>query len=385
MAPFNDDQNGNGRRRRGMSFASSGLVTALSLVVVLGVLGVVWQAHMHGKIHKMTTPEIAPDTSPTARPGGQDVLRLMRSEHAAETGSQISSAMLLPGAGMAVLQVNLNVPAHGQLPVLLGTEEASLADQVDPQTFAPRAGLELSPFSVLIQAPSGSGWGPATELVTNRPAQLVSSDFLPDGSMASATFAAAPPAASDGHVSPPSGIETKITTTLTGRGMDLNVAATNNNDTPRALVISWQAHFAGAKAGLSGMSVLAPQTMMPSTTGGEAGSAASREASRTIPLGNLDLHEVFTGLRYSYLSQGPEIRLRNPQDGYVVRLTAMTPSIRSMQVDAAKDGKGVTIAVSTAAGASPEQARTVVGPHETVQWRVRVDGPEASVGGTPAQ
>ena len=54
-------------------------------------------------------------------------------------------------------------------------------------------------------------------------------------------------------------------------------------------------------------------------------------------------------------------------------MTAMTPSIRSMQIDAAKDGKGVVIAFSTASGDSPEQARTVVAPHETLLWRVRVD------------
>ncbi|WP_212733230.1 hypothetical protein [Terriglobus roseus] len=369
---MNENQSEGRQRRRGMSLASSGLVTALLLAVVLGVLGVVWQAHLHGKIHKMTTPEIAPDTVVAARPGGQDVLHMMRNDHAEEMTPKFSSALLLPGAGMAVLQANLNVPGHGQVPVLVGTEETSLPEQLDPQTFAPRAGLQNSPISVRTQVPDGTGWGPFTELVMNHPAQNVSSDFLPDGSTANATFPAVPPAGTDGRVPPPSGIETKVTTTLSGRGLDLTIAATNHNDTPRALAISWHAHFAAPRAGLTGMIILPPEAVTPSAS---IGSAASRAAARTVPLGAGDVHQVFTNLKYSYLSQGPEMRLRNAADGYVLRMTAMTPSIRSMRVDAAKDGKGVAIDFSTASGDSPERARTVVAPHETLLWRVRVDVP----------
>ncbi|WP_052313290.1 hypothetical protein [Terriglobus roseus] len=358
-----------------MSLASSGLVTALLLAVVLAVLGVVWKAHMRGKIHKMTTPEILPETTLAARPGGQDVVRMIRSEHAEGMAPQFSSALLLPGAGMAVLQANLNVPGRGQIPVLVGTDEASLPGQIDPLTFAPRPGLQDSPISVRVQVPNGPNWGTATELVKNRPAQTATSDFLPDGSTSTATFAAAPPAGLDGHVPAPSGIETKIVTTITGRGLDLNISATNRNDTPRAVVIEWQANFAAPQSGLSGMNVLAPETVLPSATA----------ASRALPLGEADLHAVFTGLKYSYLSQGPEMQLRNQADGYTLRLTAMTPSIRSMRMDAAKDGKSVAIVFSTTGSGSAEQSRTVVAPHETLQWRVRVDAPSDAGYRAPTQ
>ncbi len=212
----------------------------------------------------------------------------------------------------------------------------------------------------------------------NRPAQNVNSDFLPDGSTASGIFPATPSAGLDGHTPPPSGIETKISATLSGRGMDLTISATNHNDTPRALVIMWQAHFAASQAGLSGMSILPPETILASSAAASGGSAASRDAARAVSLGTRDVHEIYTGLKYSYLSQGPEMQLRNNTDGYILRLTAMTPSIRSLRVDAPKNGKGVVIAFTTAAGDTPEQSRTVVAPHETLQWRVRVDAPSSA-------
>ena len=357
-----------------MSLASSGLVTALLLAVVLGVLGVVWKAHMRGKIHKMTTTEVTPDSLPVVRPGGQDVVRMIRSEHAGEMTPEFSSALLLPGLGMAFLQATVSFPSHGPVPILLGTPEASLPDQLDPRTNAPRPGLLISPVSVRSQTGEGNQWDAPVELVMGRAAQQINSDFLPDGSTADATYAAAPPAGPDGRAIAPSGIETKISTMITSRGLDVLIAATNRTDLPRALTITWQAHFAAPASGLADMSVVPPET-----------SAAVPVAPKPVPLGAHDVHEVFTGLKYSYLSQGPAAQLRNNADGYILHLTAMTPSIRSLRVDADKDGRDVVLAFSTAGGDTPELSRTIVAPHETLQWHVRVEATSDANYTAPAQ
>jgi aldose 1-epimerase len=359
---------GNGPKR-GISLASSGLVTALILALVLGALGVVWAAHMRGKIHRLTTTEVTPDTMTVVRPGGQDVLRVNRIEHADEMTPEFSNAVMLPGYGMALLQTALTIPGRGQSPLLEGTPEADLPGKIDPYTNAIKAGLLVSPISVRSQVGDGTHWGPAVELIKGRPAQQSSNDILPDGGTVNATFASAPPPGRDGHVLAPSGVETSISTLVTGRGLDLIISARNVSDTPRALSITWEPRFVAPAAGLKSMSVVVPET---------SGEAEAKASARTLALGTRDVHELYSNLRHTYLSLGPEVQLRNATDGYTLHLTALTPSIRSLRLDAAQDGKSVLLAFSTAAGDSPEQSHTVVAPGETLQWHVRVEATSTS-------
>ena len=112
-----------GVRERGEQVARSGLVTVIALVLLLATLALIWIAHTHGRIHQMTTT-VAPEgtAAPTIRPGGQDVVRLERLERMGTMVPEFTSATLLPGDGMLMLQANLDLPGRGETPLLVGTQ-----------------------------------------------------------------------------------------------------------------------------------------------------------------------------------------------------------------------------------------------------------------------
>ena len=88
-----------------------------------------------------------------------------------------------------------------------------------------------------------------------------------------------------------------------------------------------------------------------------------------IPLDTPDFHRTWQGLKYSYLSDGPELRLHNLADAYTLRLMALTPSIRNFRVDIPQDASAVSVTFSTQ---GPDGARTVIEPGGTLQWHLRI-------------
>ena len=325
--------------------ARSGALTAMALLLLIGGVTTVYMAHMHGRIHQLiTVTEHSGATPLAARPGGQDVLHLFRAERIGSVTPDFSSATLLPGDGMMLLQTTLILPGRGDVPVLQATPDADLV----------AAGVNVSgaSFSVLSQSRAGSQWSAPVEVLAGQPASQVSSDVIPDGSRAVARFAAASASAQQG-------IEATVDTAMTGHGLDLTISATNTSNSPRLLTLSWQPRFLAPTAGMSALMVVVP--------------SSSDALPADVSLGTRNVDQVYTNLKHSFLSTGPEVRLRNRADGYTLRVTALTPSIRSLHLQAAKDGKSVLIAFSTASGKDGAESRTVVTPGETLQWRVRVE------------
>ena len=193
------------------------------------------------------------------------------------------------------------------------------------------------------------------EVLAGQPSSQVSSDIVPDGSRAVAHFAAA----ADPAPLSQQGLEVTVESSLTGHGLELMISARNSGTSPRSLTLGWEPRFLAPTAGMSALTVIAP-----SGPGG---------APTNLPLGTHDIDETYTDLKHSFLSTGPEVRLRSRADGYTLRITAVTPSIRSLHVQAAKDGKSVLLAFSTAGAKEGADSRTIVAPGETLQWRVRVE------------
>ena len=324
-------------------FARSGALTAVVLLLLLGAVTGIYMAHKQGRIHQLTTvTENGIPTAQSARPGGQDVLHLFRGERIGSVTPEFSSATLLPGDGMLLLQATLALPGRGDVPLLQATSDARLeAGQA----------IDGAAFSVLAQSRAGSQWTAPVELVAGQPAVQSSSDIVPDGSRAVAHFT--------GGAAGQQGVQVTVETSLTGRGLELTLSARNSGTSPRALTAAWQPRFLAPAAGLSALTVMAPE--------------GANGLSRELPLGARSVDETYTDLKHSFLSTGPEVRLRNHADGYTLRLTALTPSIRSLHVQAARDGQAVLLALSTAGGKDGPEARTIVAPGETLQWRVRVE------------
>ncbi len=326
----------------------SGAITPIALLLLIGGVTAVYMAHMHGRIHQLiTVTEHGSTVQVAARPGGQDLLRLLRSVRMGSVTPEFSSVTMLPGDGMMLLQTTLILPGRGDVPLLQATSEQDLA----------AAGLNIvgAPFSVVAQTRAASQWDAPVEVLAGIPSSEVSNDVIPDGSRAVAHFG---PAADPAPVSQ-QGIEVTVESALSGHGLELTLSARNSSTSPRSMTLSWQPRFLAPLAGMSAFTVFTP--------------SSSEGLPAEIALGTRNVDLTYTSLKHTFLSTGPEVRLRNRADGYTLRVTALTPSIRSLHVQAAKDGKSVLLAFSTAAGKDGPESRTIVAPGETLQWRVRVE------------
>jgi aldose 1-epimerase len=339
--------------RRGLATAwgvvsRSGALTAVTLLLLLTCVTALYMAHMGGHFHKLTTVvEHGAQNQLIVRPGGQDVLRQFRAERIGSVTPEFSSATLLPGDGMLLLQTTLLLPSRGDVPLLQSTPESNLA--------ANGVNVLGSPFSVLAQSRAGSQWDAPLELLAGQPSSHVSNDVVPDGSRAVAHFVVPVDPANPSQ----QGIEVTVESSLTGHGLDLMISARNDGTSPRSLTLAWQPRFLAPPGGMSTLTVVTQ--------------SGSKSLPTEIALGGRNLDQTFTDLKRSFLSTGPEVRLRNRADGYTLRMTALTPSIRSLHVQAAKDGKSVLLAFSTAGAADGPETRTIVAPGATLQWRVRVE------------
>lgn len=332
--------------------ARSGLVTVFGLLLVLAILGIVWMAHVQGRIHKFTTTQDLPEqVAPGIRPGGQDLVHLNRFEVAGSMVPQFTAATLAPGDGMLMLQAALNIPGHGEIPILLGTSEAEL--------MTPSTNLDGAKFSVTVQSREGSRWSIPVEMVAGRPSTHQNTAILPGGSRSEAHFSpnVSLPDGSTLHT----GVEATVSSSMTSRGLELDLSVRNISTASSGVTLTWLPRILASQAGLQGMSVLPPaQTSNPGPHSEQ-------------PLGLHGMNETFSNLQHSYLSAGPEVMLRNPADGYTLRFTALTPSIRSVHIQADALDRAVLVAFSTAGRPSSDEAQTVVAPGESLHWRLRIE------------
>ena len=353
--PVSSSYDGEKKRKKRFSLASSGLLTALILAVVLGILGAVWVAHLHGRLHKLSTAEIPPDNAVLPRPGGQDVIEVHRISPASGVTPQFVGLTVMPGVGMGILQLSLDLPGRDTHDLLVGTPITSMGPMLQPKTGALQASLKYSPISLKVFPLTGDSKG--QEILGTQPAQDARDEMTPGGAGASGDFSATPAPGPDGSVPPPSGIQTKVTATISDRGYDLSIAAKNVSDQAKSVVLSWTPQFAVPEKGLSSLHITPPET------------AENAERATEISLDTPNFHRTWQSLKYSYLSSGPELRLRNLADAYTLRLMALTPSIRNFRVDVPQDGNAVSVTFSTE---GPDGAKTVIGPGETLQWHVKI-------------
>ncbi|WP_047488659.1 hypothetical protein [Terriglobus sp. TAA 43] len=352
---MSSSNNGERRRKKRFSLASSGLLTALILAVVLGVLGIVWVAHLHGRLHKLSTVEVPPESGVLPRPGGQDVIEVHRISPASGVTPQFVGLSVMPGVGMGILQLSLDLPGRDPQDLLVGTPIPSLSPLLMPNTGAPKASLKYSPISLKVFSPADSSEG--QEVLAMQAAQDAHNEMTPDGTGATAGFSAEPAPGADGIAPPPSGLQTQVSTTISDRGYDLSITTKNVTGEPKSVVLSWSPQFAIPTKGLGSLRITPPET------------AENAEKAAEIPLDTRDLHRTWHGLKYSYLSSGPELRLHNLADGYTLRLMALTSSIRNFRVDVPKDASAVSLTFSTE---GPDGTKTLIGPGETLQWHLRI-------------
>ena len=221
-------KHGVGKWRRGLWRATvmrSGLLTFLVLTMVLGGLAFLWHEHRLGQFAQLKRQLRNPPVHDvTLRPGGQDVVQLQRSQVLGGDGPNFLSATLLPGRGMNLLQIRAYLPQKGEVDLLASPplEEAvkllsgSGEDATGASSLAMGAAIEL-PWAgrisggetpdeknviamwrgehLILPADARDSYGSggtvaAGGLLLKQPSDLLTTNVMPDGGEARATFRA---------------------------------------------------------------------------------------------------------------------------------------------------------------------------------------------------
>jgi galactose mutarotase-like enzyme len=398
----------------------SGLLTFMLLTLVLAGLAFGWHEHRLGQFAQLKK-EIGkrPIQYVTVRPGGQDAVRLERSQLLGGSGPEFLSATLLPGRAMNLLQITAYVPAKGEVSLLASPtldEAAQLLtgtgiDATGAKSLTMGAAIEVPWASRIAGTPTpneknvmtvwrgmrltlpaeaknsyGTGVA-AAGLFLKQASDSVSDNVMPDGGETQATFE---PGNFDGHW--PSRTEIRTTVSLSGRAINLKIVALNTGDTAEPIGIGWHPRFAILNGNRAQMRLRLPQAMRVEVKDRRTGQLSGRLlpventeydfTGRTgAQLGALNLDDIFVHLRTGLLEDGPVAELRDPASGYGLRITAMTSTIKAIRVYAPLDGSFISIEpqfnyddpFGREWPKDEDTGMVVLQPGQSTQWKIRLE------------
>jgi len=402
----------------------SGMVTGLIVVVVLIGLTAAYRAHMLGNFHRLKAKiSTEQQDAPVPRPGGLEAIVLTRTRTMKDATPEFLSVTMLPGRGMNVLQITAYVPGKGEVsllasPTVEGAAKAMTGHDEDAngQTSLGMGGAFEAPWA-------GSIWGmPAQEggsasltwrgqaiklpttggvasggLMLAQAADTSGSEALPDGGSAQAVFHSA-----DYGGRWPSQTDVTVTVLLNSRSVDLTVEAVNTGDSAEPIGIGWHPRFAIADGHREQVRLSLPAEMRAEvddreqgrptgTLHGMAGTPFDFTMRGGATLGAKNLNDCFAGLHQNLLEVGPTAELSDPADGYGVRVTAVSPTIRAMCVTAPESANFVSIdpQFNYPDPLGPEWTKesdtgmVVLGPGQSTRWKVRLELFPVASGASP--
>lgn len=413
------------KRRRALwhvAVMRSGMLTVLGLAILLAGLAFGWHEHRLGKFGQLKKElNRQPQREAGVQPGGKDVVRLERSMVVGGSAPEFVSATLLPGRGMNVLQITANIPQRGQIDLLSspaldevsrlmsgsgvdanGAESLAMGGAIE-LPWAGRMSGSLAPggdeltamwhgmrITLPTDAGSSSAVGPLSAvggLLLKEATVSVNTNVMPDGGEAEATFH---PGDFDGHW--PS--QTVVTTSvqLSGRAIEMKIVARNTGDAPEPMGIGWAPRFAIGSGRRGQMMLKLPQGMRAEVKDRQTG----RLSGRLLPvagtpydftghqgarLDGLELDDNFTDLRPGLMDNGAVVELRDPADGYGLRITAMTPTIKVLRVYAPADGTFISIEprfnvddpFGRQWGTEEDTGMVILQPGQSTQWKIRLE------------
>lgn len=401
----------------------SGLLLIVVVALLLLAVGVALKERGHGHLRQLKTALNggAPPLHEAAvvRPGGQDAIVLERAQMGDTKIPEFLSATLLPGRGMNVLQITAYVPGKGEVKLLDSPllEDAAktlsgTGEDADGSASLTMGGAVEVPWAGQIRGtikPDGTSltaiWRghdlrlPADwksnkakaasigGLLLDRRADTVKTNVMPDGGQAQAIYHAGD---FDEHwIS-----QTEITTTvqLSGRSLEMSIAARNTGNTAEPIGIGWHPRFAIVSGDRRQAMLKLPAALHAETVGRSGGMPSGkllpvegtpydftgRDGER---LGTRDLDDTFVHLRPGLLDNGPIAELRDPRSNYGLRITAMTSAIKAMHVYAPTDAAFVSIdpqfnyddPFGGEWAKDEDTGLVVLQPGQTVQWKIRLE------------
>jgi aldose 1-epimerase len=412
------------RWRRRMWHATvmrSGMLTFPILVILLAGLAFGWREHRLGQFAQLKKElNKRPVSDAPVRPGGQDVVQLQRSQIAGDNGPEFLSATLLPGRGMNVLQITAYLPQKGEVNLLASPtlqEAAKLltgtgADANGAKSLAMGAAIEM-PWASRISGLStpdennlSTIWHgtrlvlptdakdsyavantvAAGGLLLKQPSDSINTNAMPDGGEAQATFR---PGNFDGHW--PSQTEIMTTVALSGKAITLKIVARNTGNTAEPMGIGWHPRFAILNGHRAQMMLRLPEGLRVEVKDRRSGELSGRlvpvekteydfTARTGAQLGALHLDDSFVHLRTGLLENGPMAELRDPENDYGLRITAMTSNIKAIRVYAPLDGSYISIEPQSNYddpfgrqwARDEDTGMVVLQPGQSMQWQIRL-------------
>lgn len=317
--------------------------------------------------------------------GGRKAIELRRLQSGDGSKPEFLSVTLLPGRGMNVFQITAYLPGRGEVPLLASP---SLADAVKILNGGPEdlhgnksfsmGGAFLFPFANRILGPlsvdkqtgehyvTATWHGRSVQLLANwhgklpgAPLHAMHGDLLaattnavvvgsnPDGSQATATYRL--PA--NGHWF--SDNDVKITVTLTRDTITASVSGTNTGQQSEPVGIGWHPYFqlpsgvranarlhvpAQMRAEINNYDDVFPTGKLTSVLG----TPYDFNATEGAPLPDTLMDDSFVKLTRN--AQGQAVsEIRDLSANYGMRVTAMTPKIRAIQVYSPTDKSFVVL------------------------------------------
>ena len=413
------------RRRHSLWRAAvmrSGMLTILVVLVVLALLSVGWREHRLGQFSQFKKNfKRTPNYSAAARPGGQDAIHLQRSPLIGGGGPEFLSATLLPGRGMNVLQITASVPGKGEVNLLasptlddaakrmsgVGTDiagaeslamgaafEAPWASRIFGNPAPDGRNLTITWRGIRLTLPSdvkdsfGSESATAAGgLLLKQPASSANTNVMPDGGQAQAIFEAGD---FDGHW--PSSTEITTSVELSGRSIEMKVVARNDGTTAEPMGLGWHPRFAILNGHREEVRLRLPQSeridvkdRRTEQLSGKllpvAGTEYDFTAASGAKLGALNLDDTFVHLHRGLMDNGPMAELRDPENGYGLRITAMTPTIKAFRIYAPVDGSFISIdpqfnyedPFGHEWAKDEDTGMVVLQPGQSTQWKIRLE------------
>jgi galactose mutarotase-like enzyme len=382
----------------------SGMVTGTLLVLVIAVLSAAYWEHGRGNLHKLKQ-KIATDRpeAPTYRPGGQDAILLTRTRLMGDSAPEFTSVTLLPGRGMNVLQITAFIPGHGEVGLLdaPSVKEASTRmtgtgeDAGGAASLAMGGAFEAPWAGHLMEGthdppswrgrglPLGTKQGEGGLLLAQA---AVDSDVsaMPDGGLAQASYDLTSDATQW-----PSKARITVRVLLSSRSIDLSMTARNTGDTAEPVGLGWRPRFVfqGDRTHVR-LRLPADTRLVTGQDGSPTGAVVPVTGSpydftsrQGVSLGSLALNDCFTGLRQDLLDSGPVAEVSYPSEELGLRLTSLTPSVKTMQVIAPADAHYLILEPRTNFpdpfgrewAKSGDTAIAVLQPGQTVEWKVRLE------------
>ena len=400
----------------------SGLLTFLVLMILLGGLAFLWREHRLGQFSVLKRElRKAPVQAVSVRPGGQDAIELQRSQMPGGDGPEFLSATLLPGRGLNLLQIRAYLPEKGEVNLLASPPLSDTsrrlsgtgADFTGKESLAMGAAIEL-PWAgriwggalpdgqnvvtmwrgerLILPSDGKDGYGTVAGMVEGglflkQASESINSNVMPDGGEARVTFH---PGDFDGHW--PSKTEVSTTVEMNGRAIDIRIVARNSGDSPEPIGIGWHPRFAILNGNRGEMRLRLPEGERVDVKDRRTGQLSGKllpvsgteydfTARDGTQLGALNLDDTFVHLKQGLMENGPIAELRDPENDYGLRITAMTSTIKAIRVYAPLDGSFISIQprfnfddpFGREWVKGEDTGMVVLQPGQTTQWKIRLE------------